>query len=314
MTDGTGAGAQGGEGAGGAVAAAIAAAAQGGEAGGAGGGAGGEGGAGGAGGAGGEQGGGEPNQWDGWRDKFLPEDLRGNEALAVFDKGGVPALAKSFVEQQKWARGRVAIPGADDTVAFAEFAGKVRPEKAEDYKIFDAEGKPSAVGEAFRGKFHELGLHPMQAEGIVGAWNQYQADTISQAQQAGKEELTAVEIEHGTAGYTQRMSAAENMLRGMGIEVEDLAPALESVAGAGKAMRALFALAEKTGELAKVDSTAVNIRMGSMSPEAAQIELDAQNNNMDAEFNRQLADPNSAPAQRRKELMRVIAKASTGGR
>lgn len=252
-----------------------------------------------------------PAAEDRWQDKWLPEDLRTDETLAVY-KSPEDAF-KALVETKKWARGRIPIPGVDDSEGFAEFAGKVRPEKAEDYQIFDADGKPSEVGEAFRGSFHELGLHPIQAKGLVDKWNQYQRDVVSQAQQAGKDELTAIELEHGPAGYNQRLSAAENMLRGMGIDVEDLAPALEQVAGAGKAMRALFALAESTGELTKVDNLAVDIRMGSMSAEAAQAEIDRQNSTTDEAERKALADPKSALSQRRKAMIAILAKARSGG-
>jgi hypothetical protein len=304
MTDGSGTGA------GGAVAGAIAGAAEGGQAGaegGAGAGTGAEAGAGA--GADGQAAGADAA--DRWQDKWLPEDLRADETLAVY-KSPEDAF-KALVETKKWARGRIAVPGAEDAEGFAEFVGKVRPAKAEDYAILDADGKPSEIGEAFRGKFHELGLHPLQAKGIVGAWNQYQRDIVSQAEQVGKDELMAVELEHGPAGYNQRLSAVENMFRSLDLDIPDVANAMQQMSGAGATMRALFKLAEATGELTKVDSTATAIRMGSMTPDAAQAEINRQNATADPEERKALADPKSPLAQRRKELFRIIAKARDGG-
>jgi hypothetical protein len=236
----------------------------------------------------------------------LPEDLRGDETLANYKD--IPDLAKAHVEIRKWATGRVAIPKADDAEGFAEFAGKLRPADAAAYKITDANGQATDVGESFRSVFHDAGLHPLQAEKVVAGWNQYQADQMSKMTQAGKDELTAIELEMGPQAYNQRLSAVDTMLKNMGIEVNDLTPALEQVSGAGKAMKALFAMAEKTGELAKVDSTSVALRMGAMTKEAAQAELDAMAANREPAFQKALTDKSSSEYAKRRALMTRIAQ------
>lgn len=249
-----------------------------------------------------QQGGGQPT----WQEKFLPPEMRADETLAAY-KDPVDAF-KALVETKKWARGRVAVPGAEDATAFTEFASKVRPEKAEDYKILGPDGKSSEVGEAFRTKFHELGLHPIQAEGLTSAWNQYQADISSKVKQAGQDEMTAVELELGPQAYNQRLTAVDNMMRAMGIEDLDVVSGLEQTIGAGKTLRALFTMAEKTGELAKVDGATVALRMGSMTAKSAQAELDSMSFNQDKEFQAKLADKNSAEFAKRKALLERIAK------
>ncbi len=240
-----------------------------------------------------------------WQDT-LPDDLRNDETLGAY-KSPEDAY-KGLIETKRWARGRIALPSAEDPNSFTEFASKVRPAKAEDYKIGDDQGQGTAIGEAFRQTFFDIGLHPVQAEKLNGAWNQYQSDTMSRLAQESKDELTAIEVEMGPAAYTQRTTAVGNMLRGAGIDVNDLAPAMEQLGGAGKAMRALFALAEKTGELAKVDGATVRLNLGSMSKADAQTEIARMDG--DAEIRKAvLANPTGPEAQKRKGLIaRVAAK------
>ncbi|MFD1034149.1 hypothetical protein ACFQ15_05740 [Sphingomonas hankookensis] len=234
-----------------------------------------------------------------WQDT-LPDDLRNDETLGAY-KSPEDAY-KGLIETKRWARGRIALPNADDPNSFTEFASKVRPAKAEDYKIFGSDGEATEIGEAFRQEFFEVGLHPFQAERLSGKWNQFFTDQASRVQQQGKDELTAIEVEMGQAAYTQRTTAVANMLRGAGIDVADLALAMEQLGGPGKAMRALFALAEKTGELAKVDGATVRLNLGSMSKADAQAELDRMN--ADPEVRKAvLANTTGPEAKKREALM-----------
>jgi hypothetical protein len=301
VSDGQGGGAQGASGGGGdsAAAAAIAAAAAGAAAGGA------QDGQQGGGQQGGQQPGGQQGGEPSWQQKFLPAELQGDETLARY--GSVPDMAKAFVETRNWARGRVAVPAATDAAAFEEFAGKVRPADAKDYAILGPDGKPTDYGEEWRQDFHDVGLHPIQAQRLVEKHNLREADRISKITQAGKDEITAVELELGPQAYNMRLAAVDSMLRGAGVEIADIVPALEQVGGAGKALRGLFALAEKTGELAKVDGATVEMRMGTMTSEAAQIELDRMSN--DPTIGAKLADATSPEYQRRQALLGVVAKA-----
>ncbi|GGO95021.1 hypothetical protein [Stakelama pacifica] len=241
---------------------------------------------------------------DRWQDKFLSAELKGDETLARY--GSIDEMGKALIETQRFARGRVAIPAADNPDAFAEFASKIRPEKAEDYKIGDAEGNQTEMGEAMRPVFHEVGLHPLQAEKLSSAWNQYQADVVSKQAQQGRDEMNAVEFEFGPAAYNQRLAATENMLKEAGIDIGDLTTGLEQTVGAGKTLRALFALAEKTGELSKVGDAQTQLRMGSMTPQQASDEIDR----MDAspEIRAKVADKSSPEYARRSQLMQLMQK------
>lgn len=252
-----------------------------------------------------------PPPSDRWQDKFLSDDLKADETIGRYNS--IEDMAKGLIETRTWARGRVPIPPAKieadaDKAAFTDFIGKVRPEKAEAYEIPVPEGQPTETADFFRGKFFERGLHPEQARGLAADWNQYLSDQVSAKKQAGKNELTAIELDMGTPAYNQRIEAVGNMLEGMGIEVGDLVPALEQLSGAGAAIKSLFAMAERTGELAKVDGKTVDIQTGNMSAESAQAELDRQNANRDPAFNNALKDPNSPESKQRQALMARVAQ------
>ena len=242
-----------------------------------------------------------------WRDTYLSEDLRGEEALAVFDKAERPidALSKSFLETQRMARTRVPIPKEGDQASFDEFAQKMRPEKAEDYKIMVPEGMPPEFADAARGAFYELGLNAVQAEKLTEWWNGRQRDDMSKLVQENRDAVSAIELDLGPEAYAARNEAAVNMLKASGIDVADLVPALEQLAGGGKALAALHSLAEKTGELGKVDGATVTLAMGKMTPEAAQTER----KRMDADpvTRAKLSDHNSPEYKKRQRLIELEA-------
>lgn len=265
-----------------------------------------------------------PAPTDRWQDKFLPEDLRSHEHLARY--GSIEDLAKGHTETVAWARGRVPIPTLPDNPTeadrakferdFADFAGKVRPADAAAYKLGDADGKPTEMSEAFRTIFHEAGLHPAQAEKLNSAWNQMQVDLVSKTMQAGKDEVTAIELELGPQAFNMRRDAVMNMWEAAGIKFEDgkaMMDAIEQSQGAGAALQAMITLAERTGELAKVDGVTVALNTGAMSATAAQAELDRQNANTDKAFLDALRDPNSRESQRRAALLKRVAQSEAGG-
>jgi hypothetical protein len=210
---------------------------------------------------------------DRWQDKFLPADLRGDDILSRYKS--IEDLAKGHVETTRFARGRVAVPGADATPEqFAEFAAKVRPADAAAYDISVPEGADPSYAEHMRAKFHEAGAHPLMVKTIVEANNQFFADQASRQMQAGQNEITALELEMGPSAFTQRMVAINAMLDGLGIPINDLVPTLEKTGGgAGATIRALMTLAEKTGELAKVDGASVAVASGRMTASQARDEL-----------------------------------------
>lgn len=214
----------------------------------------------------------------------VPADLQNDDLKTRAARYATPLdMFKSLTQTQDWARGRVALPKEGDAQSFTEFAEKVRPEKAEDYKIPVPEGQATDLADAFRPVAFEAGLHPQQVEKVAAFWNQTQADMASQQTQIGNTELKSIELEMGEAGYAQRVEAVANMFKSAGIEIDDIAPALEKIGGgAGKTMRALFTLAERTGELAKVDGVTVQMRIGGMKPAQAQEQINSHMN--DAEF------------------------------
>ena len=237
----------------------------------------------------------------------IPAELQTDDMKARATRFAQPVdMFKALTETQDWARGRVALPKEGDAASFAEFAAKVRPEKPEDYKITVPDGQPTEFADSFRSFAYENGGEPNFVERMSNWWNQQQSDAQSRIEQAGATELKAIELEMGESAYTQRIEAAGNMLRNAGIEIVDLAPALEKIAGgAGPAMKALFKLAEGTGELGKVDGVTVSMRLGSMNAKTAQETL--TNLDRDPAFFKAAQIKNSPEWKKRYDLIRIIA-------
>jgi hypothetical protein len=209
---------------------------------------------------------------DGGAPPALPDWLAGLPEADRADDGFVKRvsayktpldLAKALTETQEWARARISLPKEGDPASRAEFYAKVRPESADKYEFDVPTGGDPALADKFKAHAFANGLDGEQAKAQVQFWNQTMSDAISLQNQQGADQLKALELEMGLPAFTQRVEGTETMLRTLGIEVESLAPVLEQMAGdAGKAMRALFTLAERTGELPKVDGNTVDMRMG----------------------------------------------------
>ncbi|HMS22108.1 hypothetical protein [uncultured Sphingorhabdus sp.] len=238
----------------------------------------------------------------------VPADLQTDDLKSRAARFQSPLdMFKAFTETQDWARGRVALPKEGDAASFAEFAAKIRPEKAEDYKIDVPDGNSTELADAFRPVAYDAGLHPEQVTKVVGFWNQMQADMVSKQTQQGNTELKSIEMEMGESAYAQRLEAASNLLRNAGVEIEDIAPAMEKIGGgAGKAMQALFKMAEATGELAKVDGVTVAMRIGSMNAQQAQAQVDGLMN--DSEFMGKARTKGTPEAKKWEDLNAIIAR------
>jgi hypothetical protein len=237
----------------------------------------------------------------------IPAELQTDDMKARATRFAQPVdMFKALTETQDWARGRVALPKEGDATSFAEFAAKVRPETADAYKIEVNDGSGTELADAFRPVAFDAGLHPEQVNKVVGFWNQTQADMVSKQTQLGNTELKSIEMEIGEAAYAQRVEAVSNLLRNAGVEVDDIAPAMEKIGGgAGKAMKALFTLAEATGELGKVDGVTVSMRLGSMNAKTAQETL--TNLDKDPAFFKAAQIKNSPEWKKRDDLIRIIA-------
>ncbi|MEB3213163.1 MAG: hypothetical protein VKL39_17560 [Leptolyngbyaceae bacterium] len=209
----------------------------------------------------------------------LPPELREGDAAQTLARYATPAdVAKGLIETQKFARGRVALPDPADPASVVSFVERARPEKPEAYSFGLKEGETSNTAEAMRGVFFEAGVQTWQADRIAAGFNDFLAAETQKAAQAGKDELTALELELTTPAYQRRKQAAINMLQAMpGFEQEKAGAALEALergAGARAAMELLFTLAERTGELEKVDPTDIALSGGTLTPAQARAEQD----------------------------------------
>lgn len=194
----------------------------------------------------------------------------------------VPTLAKNYVDTRAFAKGRVAIPDWSNPEQTAEFGQRIRPADAAAYNIEVPEGGDTSMADAYRQFAFDTGVPAPHAEATAKFFNRVQGEALSKMAADNTGQLKALEIEHGPEGYARRIEAVQNMLTMAGVETNDVAMALQHFAGldkdgkpgpgAGKALAALFTLAEKTGELEKVDPTDVSLRMGKLTPEAATAE------------------------------------------
>lgn len=203
-----------------------------------------------------------------WMNGFA-DDLRNDPDITRYQT--VEDLAKGMKETRAWARGRIPIP-ADDT-GWQELGAKLRPENADGYKIDLPEGDSGELATAYKQFAFDQGIPPRWAEATAAFWGRQQAEMASRLQSQNQAEVQALDLELGTHGFNVRAEAVSNMFRNLGVEDFDAVKALEQVHGAGKTLKVLFALAEKTGELEKVDGASVALRGGNMQPQAAQQEI-----------------------------------------
>lgn len=181
-------------------------------------------------------------------------------------------LAKGYVETRKWAKGRVPIP--TDEAGFRELGEKLRPESADKYEIPLPEGDDGALAGQFKQFAYDTGLPPQWAKSVAEFHNRAQAEALSKIAQQNSEGLKAIELDLGPVGYNARLDAVNNMLQAAGIEDFDAVTALTQTVGAEKTLRSLFTLAEKYGELEKVDTGSVELRLGITTAAQAQREID----------------------------------------
>lgn len=203
----------------------------------------------------------------------LPDDLRSDADLVRYPS--VEALAKGLKETRSWARGRIPIPQSNDESAWKELGEKLRPETIEGYEIPVPEGDGGETAAAFKDFAFDHGIPAHTAKAVAEFHNRAMEESLSKMATANKAELQGLELDFGAVGYNARLDAVNNMLASAGIEGFEAVDALANApgVGVGKAMRALFTLAEKTGELAKVDGASVEMRMGTLTASQAQAEI-----------------------------------------
>lgn len=241
-----------------------------------------------------------------WMGGLADEALRGNDRLAHYKT--VTDLAKGFLETETWARGRIALPKDGDDAAFAEFAGKLRPESADKYALDLGDKADAGMTEWFKGAAFDSGMHPVQAQKLATAWNQHMADVQAKITQTASDELKAIELEN-PAGFHRAAAAIDTMLRKGGLLEGDNASAIDTLQaafGAGKAFGFLRQLATMTGELERVDGASVDMALGAMKPDAASAERLRMMS--DPAIAPKLRDPNSPEAVKFRALQAIEAR------
>lgn len=237
--------------------------------------------------------------------KALPDSLQQDKSLANFASKPIEELANGYVETKKLASSKVTLPKDDDPESFNRFAAAVRPETADAYQIDVPEGGATDFADAMRPAFHDAGLHPQQVSRLVAANNAYVEQSLAQANAKGQAEMDALQAEMGKPEFERGKQAAVNMLNKLGIDPkfeEDVSRFL----GTGNSLRTLFAIAEKTGELGRVDADDINLALGGLTGEAAKEA--ARKMQADPEIAELLADPKSAERQRYNALIQAAAQ------
>jgi hypothetical protein len=197
----------------------------------------------------------------------MPDELRNDPDLNRYKTA--EDAAKAIKEIRAWGRGRIPVPAADDEAGWRELGEKLRPAAASDYDIPVPEGQDGALADRFRQFAHDTGMPPRWAKATAEFHNRNMSDVVSAEAAKGIEAVKAIEIELGPEAYARRIEATSQMLRGVGIDIPDFAVALQRISGAGPALRGLFALSERTGELDKVDPGNISMRLGTMTPQQA---------------------------------------------
>lgn len=244
-----------------------------------------------------------------WMQGFA-EELRSDPDLIRYKTS--EDMAKALKETRAWARGRIPMPGAEDEAGWTELGQRLRPEKAEDYAIELQDGTDPALADSFRAFAFDTGIPKRWAEATAMFFNEQTSKAMEQLGAANTAEVKALELELGPDGYARRIEATNRMLAAAGLEV-DVADAMAQLVGkddkggpapgAGKALRALFTLAEKTGELGKVDPADVQLRMGALRGDAALAKAAEMVASTDPQMIAALAKPDSPERKRYEALM-----------
>lgn len=265
-----------------------------------------------------QQGGGVPA----WMET-LPADSPFRQNQDLLRLGSVEDVAKAYANTRAWAKDRIAIP--TDDAGWNELGQKLRPENADGYKIDVPDGQDPTMANEFRKFAFDSGIPARYADATAQFFNQQSEAALSKLGSDNEAAVEALKVQYGPAGWAQRVEATNKMLAAVGIEA-DVADALAQVvsrdadgkpiAGAGKAVAALFKLAEATGELGKVDSTSVNLRLGTMSGAGAKAEIDRRSGDMSAEGRRWMAEaakPGTSESKTWNDLNMAMARAQSGG-
>lgn len=219
------------------------------------------------GGGGGGQGGGAS-----WRDA-LPDDLKSNASLANFDD--IAALAKGYVDTKAAATARA----VDYTTpeGLKVFTDAVRPADAAAYEISVGEdGKPTALGEAFRAFAHERGIPAPWVKDLDGFFKAQGEAAINAANAASVREVDTLKGQMGAAKFDEKLQTVKAMLPKLGVQLsEEDMNRLDLKIGSGNLLKFMFEVADRVGDPAAIDGAqGAQHGAGALSPAQAQAKWD----------------------------------------
>jgi len=250
----------------------------------------------------------------------LPEDLRANPTIASFKgndwKEVGPVIAKSYVEARS-VMGKKAydLPQEDwkpeqwqswnKTIGVPETHDKY---PAIDMAVAEKVGMTKEVVEGTLKRFHELGLTPKQAKGLLNDWYLEQAVKGSEMEAEQQKQATAQALQQLKTEYGDKYEAKAGLIRSvLNLGGPELAQRLEA-AGYGndpQLFKALATLGEKILEDSSAKGGKGTMALGPEADRAAALkeidEIKAARINdpsVDAKYN----DPRSAERNRWNDL------------
>ena len=159
----------------------------------------------------------------------LPDDLKADKTLAMYDGKPQVEVARGLAEAQKYNVGAVRLPTGKETPEeaekkFADIYGKLgRPESPEKYDVKLGENLPEGLtvneelAGAVRGAAHKAGLNSKQLQTLVDTWNAFQIKQLANFNNQRTVAETELKNEWGK-DYEPRMAAVQRAVKAMADE------------------------------------------------------------------------------------------------
>ena len=163
----------------------------------------------------------------------LPDDLKADKTLAMYNGKPIPELARGLAEAQKYNVGAVRLPTGKESPEeaekkYADIYGKLgRPEAPDKYDVKLGENLPEGLtvneelAGAVRGAAHKAGLNSKQLQTLVDTWNSFQIKQLENFNNQRTTAETELKNEWGK-DYEARMAGVQRTVKAMADE-KDLA-------------------------------------------------------------------------------------------
>ena len=227
-----------------------------------------------------------------WR-ATLPDELKSEKSLESFK--GVDALAKSYVEAQKYIGGAVKLPKADAPAEEWEkvYARLGRPETPDKYEFKRPEVPENVTDDeemetAFKGMAHKAGLSTRQAQQLLEQYNEMQVKRLQSFTGKMEEGVASLKKEWGT-NFDKNIGVASRAVKELG---GDELTGLLNETGLGN-HPVLIKFFSKLGEQMQEDTVIMGDQPEptSSNADAIQLKLDAIRKDKNHPYNSRMSSP-----------------------